>query len=387
MVKNVGLNALCSTALLLVLSNLVSAAPAPTLLLRSPKTGDQLCGPTSFCLGLSPGGGETCIPIEEGCCITVPIDNTIPTPVCSTPGGDEAEAPERTSEIFPRGLKAGEQLCGPTSFCQGLSPGGGDTCTPVPEGCCITVPVDNTIPRPVCNTVEKRLPQGAANPAIADLMQQIAAEQARLNELQQKLADAQAAQKAAFQQSDAAASKAFGRAVKRQGQAANSTILEAIEAILGEAARNATGGGKRSAEPLFSESLKKFFIKIGEVGARGEEERSAEPSIEDDLQAIQSQQNIAQALEQLAAEAQAQITAAAAGKRSTEPSLLDDLKTLLRNVAKKAGSGVQTRGATLAASAGADVIAIQAMEDAVREIAEQIAAAQKKAKDAATSAI
>ncbi|KAI9782829.1 MAG: hypothetical protein M1839_004580 [Geoglossum umbratile] len=69
-----------SAALLLVSSNIASAAPT-----RVPRAvaGDKLCGPTSFCPSLTPG--EPCIPIAAGCCITVPSDKNTPTPVCGTP--------------------------------------------------------------------------------------------------------------------------------------------------------------------------------------------------------------------------------------------------------------------------------------------------------------
>ena len=46
---------------------------------------DLQYGPSQFCEGLSPGGGNTCIDIPDGCYIIKPVDNVVPTPVC----GDE----------------------------------------------------------------------------------------------------------------------------------------------------------------------------------------------------------------------------------------------------------------------------------------------------------
>lgn len=46
------------------------------------KYGDVQYGPSKFCQGLSPGGGGSCMDIEEGCYIVVPEDNTQPKPVC-----------------------------------------------------------------------------------------------------------------------------------------------------------------------------------------------------------------------------------------------------------------------------------------------------------------
>ena len=43
---------------------------------------DRQYGPSQFCQGLSPGGGETCIDIPAGCYIIIPEDNTVPTPIC-----------------------------------------------------------------------------------------------------------------------------------------------------------------------------------------------------------------------------------------------------------------------------------------------------------------
>ena len=40
---------------------------------------------------------------------------------------------------------------GPASFCQGLSPGGGESCLNVPTGCYIDIPVDNTVPPVECD--------------------------------------------------------------------------------------------------------------------------------------------------------------------------------------------------------------------------------------------
>ncbi|KAI9768110.1 MAG: hypothetical protein M1840_005144, partial [Geoglossum simile] len=117
MVNNKGLNAFRSAAILLVSSNLVSAAPASAPSRRAQKPGDQLCGPTDFCIGLSPGG-STCIPIEEGCCITVPVGNTIPTPVCSSEDGEEGNTDKRRikgSDLFSAGtsvVDAGLTLAG-----------------------------------------------------------------------------------------------------------------------------------------------------------------------------------------------------------------------------------------------------------------------------------
>lgn len=42
-------------------------------------------------------------------------------------------------------------LMGPASFCQGYSAGGGDSCTDVPAGCYIDVPIDNTAPQVECD--------------------------------------------------------------------------------------------------------------------------------------------------------------------------------------------------------------------------------------------
>ena len=41
----------------------------------------------------------------------------------------------------------GDMLKGPTTFHQGLSPGGGGNDLEIPAGCFITVPIDNTIPK------------------------------------------------------------------------------------------------------------------------------------------------------------------------------------------------------------------------------------------------
>lgn len=41
-------------------------------------------------------------------------------------------------------------MFGPDQFCQGLSPGGGDSCIDIPDGCFIAVPLDNTVPQINC---------------------------------------------------------------------------------------------------------------------------------------------------------------------------------------------------------------------------------------------
>lgn len=48
--------------------------------------------------------------------------------------------------------KPGQQMNGPTIYCQQVSAGGGGnpTCTQVPKGCHITVPQGNTVPKPEC---------------------------------------------------------------------------------------------------------------------------------------------------------------------------------------------------------------------------------------------
>jgi CheY-specific phosphatase CheX len=104
MVNNKGLNALRSAALLLVSSNLVSAAPASLPPRGAPKAGDQLCGPTTFHQGLSPGGGGNDLVIDAGCCIIVPLNNTIPTPVCSPPD----EATDEVANTDKRKIKGSE---------------------------------------------------------------------------------------------------------------------------------------------------------------------------------------------------------------------------------------------------------------------------------------
>ncbi|KAF2729853.1 hypothetical protein EJ04DRAFT_527470 [Polyplosphaeria fusca] len=42
-------------------------------------------GPNSYCEGLSPGGGSTCIDIPDGCYIAVPESNYVPEVICSIP--------------------------------------------------------------------------------------------------------------------------------------------------------------------------------------------------------------------------------------------------------------------------------------------------------------
>ncbi|KAI5781240.1 hypothetical protein EDC01DRAFT_666821 [Geopyxis carbonaria] len=66
------------TALLIsAAAALVAAAPAP-----APAAGDQKWGPSRFCQGLSPGGGDSCIDIPEGCYIVEPGWNFVPPVVC-----------------------------------------------------------------------------------------------------------------------------------------------------------------------------------------------------------------------------------------------------------------------------------------------------------------
>ena len=43
---------------------------------------DLQYGPSQFCQGLSPGGGESCMDIPSGCYIIKPLFNVVPTPIC-----------------------------------------------------------------------------------------------------------------------------------------------------------------------------------------------------------------------------------------------------------------------------------------------------------------
>ncbi|CUS11740.1 unnamed protein product [Tuber aestivum] len=45
---------------------------------------------------------------------------------------------------------AGNIMRGPDKFCAGLSHGGGETCTDIPDGCLIIVPESNVIPQVIC---------------------------------------------------------------------------------------------------------------------------------------------------------------------------------------------------------------------------------------------
>ncbi|KAF2111060.1 SGNH hydrolase-type esterase domain-containing protein [Lophiotrema nucula] len=51
------------------------------LIRDDPTPGDILKGPTTFKQGLGPGGAENDLNIPSGCFVTVPVDNTIPTPM------------------------------------------------------------------------------------------------------------------------------------------------------------------------------------------------------------------------------------------------------------------------------------------------------------------
>lgn len=118
----------------------------------SPNDPFKQFGPSQFCMGLSPGGGNTCINIPDGCYINVPIDNTIPTPICLK---------KRALAI----RAAPQQQQGPSQFCMGLSPGGGNTCINIPDGCYINIPIDNTIPTPICdNTIPSPNNDGEPEP-------------------------------------------------------------------------------------------------------------------------------------------------------------------------------------------------------------------------------
>lgn len=43
-------------------------------------------------------------------------------------------------------------LMGPSSYCQGYSAGGSDSCTNVPANCYIDIPIDNTVPQVECES-------------------------------------------------------------------------------------------------------------------------------------------------------------------------------------------------------------------------------------------
>jgi hypothetical protein len=64
-------------------------------------------------------------------------------------GTSEAELEEVL--VGKNGQVLGETLEGPTKFCQGLSPGGGDSCIDIPVGCRITVPLYNVVPELDCS--------------------------------------------------------------------------------------------------------------------------------------------------------------------------------------------------------------------------------------------
>lgn len=49
-------------------------------------------GPDQFCQGLSPGGGDSCIDIPDGCFIAVPLDNTVPQINCTLPYDIDSDA-------------------------------------------------------------------------------------------------------------------------------------------------------------------------------------------------------------------------------------------------------------------------------------------------------
>ena len=34
-------------------------------------------------MGFAPGGGNSCFQVPDGCIVVRPIDNTIPSPICS----------------------------------------------------------------------------------------------------------------------------------------------------------------------------------------------------------------------------------------------------------------------------------------------------------------
>ncbi|KAL9035828.1 MAG: hypothetical protein Q9214_006413, partial [Letrouitia sp. 1 TL-2023] len=42
--------------------------------------GDYVWGPTNYCIGLGPGGGQSCTKVPNGCYIISSFDNTIPNP-------------------------------------------------------------------------------------------------------------------------------------------------------------------------------------------------------------------------------------------------------------------------------------------------------------------
>ncbi|KAI9869338.1 MAG: hypothetical protein M1813_000127 [Trichoglossum hirsutum] len=162
---NAGMKTLLSGTLLLVTATFVSAVPAPDLSRRFPPIGEKYCGPEPFCQTLSRGSGinQDCLPIPDGCCITVPAGNRVPPLECPTPqaealrgdSGPESPPEEESGAVKRQATNPPpkEQFCGPEPFCQTLSHGSGgvQSCTPIPDGCCITVPSGNSPPgKPIC---------------------------------------------------------------------------------------------------------------------------------------------------------------------------------------------------------------------------------------------
>ena len=111
------------------------------LLILTP-VASTLVGPTTLCENLSPGGPPECLTISTGCYATSPsaIYNYWPSTTCST-----SVQPTLTNAANPTST-----LFGLTTFCQGLSPGGGESCLTIQAGCYAISPSYNYVPATTC---------------------------------------------------------------------------------------------------------------------------------------------------------------------------------------------------------------------------------------------
>jgi len=117
---------------------------------------------------LSPSASPLPSPSPSPSPSPVPVPSPSPSPAAlPSDANTNGIAPENILDLGKRAA-SGEQLFGPTSFCQALGPGGARSCISIPEGCFIVVPFDNSIPSVQCPTDGISAPSNADTDGIAE---------------------------------------------------------------------------------------------------------------------------------------------------------------------------------------------------------------------------